>query len=214
VQNISLLENAHLGEDIFVVGAGKSNDYTMKSILDDRISIGVNNVWVKYENLTYNMYKDTPYPESGLDIPVIVSKYRCGSYPMGENNEHVKGNEFYFDHNNNTLTDIDFTGLHPHGDKLAVSFSTITSAIHLAAFMGARAVFLIGHDCAPIQGHNKMDNYPQCNIMENESDYKLFVKKIIPQTVIMRDYLEKEYGIPLISLSPFIGLKNEGMADD
>jgi hypothetical protein len=213
VQSILSLENKHLGEDIFVVGAGKSNDYTMKSILDDRVSIGVNNVWVKYRNLTYNVYKDTPYKNSGLNIPVIVSKYRCGNYEMGENRSQIKS-DYYFDHNNNALDYIDTSEMHPYGEKLAVSFSTITSAIHLAAFMGARAVFLIGHDCASIQDKNKMDNYPQCNIMENKDDYRLFVKKILPQTAFMRDYLEKEYGIPLISLSPFIGLKNEGMADD
>ena len=37
-------------------------------------------------------------------------------------------------------------------DGLVVSHSTITSAMHLAAYMGAATVILAGHDCGALDG--------------------------------------------------------------
>jgi len=210
MQSIESLENKHAGEDIYIIGAGKSSDYYDESFFDNRVSIGVNNVWVKYKNINYNIYRDTPIPENDTDAIVIVSKYRGSTFSWGENIEQVNNGGLYFEHNDNEPVMIE-DGLHPNGDKLAVSFSTIVSAIHLAAFMGAGAVFLVGHDCATIDGHNKMEGYPQFNPSETKISYGKFIEKMEAQTIIMRKYLRDNYNIPLISLSPFIGLKHEGL---
>jgi len=205
MQSIESLENKHAGEDIYIIGAGKSSDYYDESFFDNRVSIGVNNVWVKYKNINYNIYRDTPIPENDIDATVIVSKYRGSTFSWGNNSEHVNDGCLYFNHNDNKPVMIE-DGLHPNGDKLAVSFSTIVSAIHLAAYMGAGAVFLVGHDCATIDGHSRMANYPKFN-----PAYGVFIGKLEAQTIIMRKYLRDNYNIPLISLSPFIGLKHEGL---
>ena len=39
-------------------------------------------------------------------------------------------------------------------NKLIVSGSTITTAIHLAAHMGAKYIILLGHDCGTLDGEN------------------------------------------------------------
>jgi hypothetical protein len=44
-------------------------------------------------------------------------------------------------------------------DQLLVSHSTITSGIHLAAYMGAKNIILMGHDCGTIDGNLNFDGY-------------------------------------------------------
>ncbi len=202
-------ENIHKGEDIYIIAAGKTTDYYAESFFNNRVTIGVNNVWLKFKNIDYNIYRDTPPIQCSLDVPNIVSEYRGSNKSWGKNSEHLdeSRNVTYFSHNQNEGERINMSGVHPHGDKLAVSFSTITSAIHLAAFMGARAVFLVGHDCAILNDRSTMDGYP---MSKEFAPYNRFMSEIFNQTILMRDYLKKEYSAEVITLSPFVGLKHEG----
>ena len=52
-----------------------------------------------------------------------------------------------------------------------VSFSTIVSGIHLAAYMGAKNIILVGHDCGTIDGIPNVEGY------HNDSSYKIVWKK-------------------------------------
>ena len=205
MRDISSLENIHSGEDIYVIAAGKSCDFIDESFFDDRIAIGVNHVWQKFRNINYGVYKENPVPADRPDVPLVMSRYSHGHEGSNENES-----DYIFNHNNNLLTAIDVEGAHPNGDKLIVSYSTTTSAIHLAAFMGARAVFLVGHDCTSIDGELTFESYDKDKAHGNLEWYKGWVTEIAPQTVYMRQYLRYEYNIPLISISPFIGLKHEG----
>ena len=49
-----------------------------------------------------------------------------------------------------------------------VSRSTVTSAIHLAAYMSAKNIILVGHDCGFI--NNKSNIEPQLNRTEGSID--------------------------------------------
>jgi len=52
-----------------------------------------------------------------------------------------------------------------------------------------------------------MDDYP---ISKEIGHYNRFMDEIFEQTILMRDYLKKEYSAEVITLSPFVGLKHEG----
>ena len=197
------LENKHLGEDIYVIGGGKSLDFYPKGFLDDRITIGVNHTWKMFKGLSYSVFKEM---DGKPDIPLVMPRHSHGLTATRLNEA-----DYIFDHNHNECNSISFDGLHPHGEKLIVSWSSITSAIHLAAFMGARAVFLVGHDCATIDNHQIAEGYYNgARPATASGDYPAWLGQIAPQTALVRDWLLKEYQVPLISLSPFIGLKHEG----
>ena len=202
MQSISSLENLRKGEDIYVVGGGKSMDYYPSGFFGSRCVLAVNQASILV-NPTFVIRKE------GADIrkaPVISSMHRAGCLDLGMNRS-----DYMFDHNHNMLSVIERADLHPYGDKIVVSWSTITSAIHLAAYMGARAVFLAGHDCATIDGEQTAnDYYLGVNRITQPQDYSNWLKCIASQTIWMREYLYSEYKIPLISLSPFVGLKHEG----
>jgi len=204
VQNISSLENVHKDEDIYIIASGKSCDYIDPLFFKDRIAIGVNAVFRRFKHLNYIVYKDGTPPTDRPDIPLIMSQYSHGMLAYDKTEC-----DYYFEHNNNGCSDIDFNGLHPHGDKLVVSFSTITSAIHLAAFMGARTIFLIGHDCASLDDQFNLGGYTARG-EDTKAWYGDWLSRISTQTALLREYLRIEYGMPLVSISPFIGLKHEG----
>ena len=97
------------------------------------------------------------------------------------------------------------------GDALVVSFSTITSAMHLAAYMGARNIILVGHDCGTIDGKLKFEGYPVPEFQEvNKDFYRNFLQNIEPQTKLVRDQLQTVYECRVYSLNPWVNVGLEG----
>jgi hypothetical protein len=201
MQTIYSLKNT-IDCDAYVVGGGKSLDYYPKGFFENRFVLAVNQA-SRIVPADYIVRKENA--EKGI-IPVIASEYKAGCSDFEKNEA-----DYYFEHNHNTLSQINIEGCHPLGDKIIVSWSTITSAIHLAAFMGARTIFLVGHDCATIDGEQVADGYYDgVQRLIQPQDYNKWLALIAPQTAIVRDYIKKEYHTNVVPLSPFIGLKHEG----
>ena len=95
-------------------------------------------------------------------------------------------------------------------DKIVVSFSTITSAIHLAAYMGAANVILVGHDCGTIDGKQNFAEYPEPIHAQGRKFYKSFLNKIEPQTQAIRQRIKEVYGCNIYSLNPWLNFGLEG----
>lgn len=205
---IKELENIHQGEDIYIVAAGKSGDFLDPDFLVERIAIGVNQSYKRFKSLNYIVKKDGLKPhEKELRIPFIVSKNLYGG--GGKPNE---GGTYFFEHHVNGAANINFADLHPVSDKIVVSYSTITSAIHLAAFMGAKTIFLIGHDCATLDGQSSFTGYHEGipSLWGSVDAYNDWLSVIWPQTVAVREYITTVYGCSVYSINPFIGLDMEG----
>jgi hypothetical protein len=202
VQSILSLENIILGQDAYVVGGGKSLDFYPDGFFDGRFVLAVNQA-SRLVPADYIVRKEF---SGQSDVPVIASECVAGIANGSPNKA-----DYIFEHNHNTLSEIDENGLHPHGEKIIVSWSTITSAIHLAAYMGARTIFLVGHDCATVNGEQVADGYYDgVQRFTAEQDYSEWLALIAPQTALVRDYIQDEYNVSTISLSPFIGLSHEG----
>jgi len=207
MQSIESLENQYAGKDIYVIGAGKSCDFIDPEFLNGKIAIGVNQSHRRFKHLKFIVKKDGASQEDlGTGIPVVVSEFRYGG--KGVKNET---GEFTFGHNYNNPSPIIYTGLHPEGEKLIVSYSTITSAIHFAAFLGAKNIFLIGHDCGSLDGSASFDGYHEGtpNLWASVDKYKGWLGKIQVQTLEVRAYIYKNYNCRIYSISPFIGLNLE-----
>jgi hypothetical protein len=98
---------------------------------------------------------------------------------------------------------------------LVVSYSTITTAIHLAAYMGAKTIILVGHDCGTLDGNMNCKNYhtPQTLgiVWKNPGQYANWVsQKIEGQTIQLKHMLKEKYGCSIYSLNPFINFNLEG----
>lgn len=207
---ITELKGLYAGQDIFVLGSGSSLDYFTPRFFQGRVTVGCNYVYRDFP-VMYTVAKELPEADmleaarQGA-IPVL-SRYRHGDYTKLIIRD-VPEQHYVFEHRPNMITAIDWTVLGT--DQLVVSWSTITSAIHLAAYMGARTIFLCGVDAGTLDGKANYANYAGAPLPEKLDWYSEFLKTIRLQTAQLRDMLLVTYGCPVMTLSPFTNLGHEG----
>ena len=98
--------------------------------------------------------------------------------------------------------------------KLIATASTITTAIHLGSYMGAKNIFLCGHDCCDINGSPNFDGYHtdktySIKHKDGKQQYISWLPRIRKQTEQLKNILKTKYNINVISINPFIGLRGE-----
>ena len=141
-------KNIHQNLDIYVLASGKSVDYIESSFFDNKIVIGINQAYKKipcqYLVRKENALLDDVCMKNPSSI-IFISKGNKGQL----NSKNLKScevlssceNIVIFNHLKNENTKVVFP---QEEDYLVVSYSTITSGIHLAAYMGAKNIILIG----------------------------------------------------------------------
>lgn len=207
---IEFLRNRHKGEDIYVIAAGPSAGYISPAFFEGKTTIGVNEVYTRFTSLTYCVRKEAAdmaaaskavHEGGGL---IVASQHNCGTLSYEKNDPELC--DYLFDHEDNRLTEIDLSVI--GSDKLIVSYSTITSAMHLAAYMGAKNIILVGHDCGLLNGKFNFEKYPQS--IFDPARYRAWIQEIEPQTLIVKSGLHNFYGCEIYSLNPFINFGLEG----
>ena len=208
MKTIEELKNIHEGYDIYVVASGASAGYIDQSFFDNKLAIGVNQIWKRFTNLDYIVRKDsnrmavTIEASKQFGFKTICSAYDCGTLRLARN----EGADYVFEHLNNKHDRIDLSVVGT--DKIVVSFSTITSAIHIAAYMGAANIIIVGHDCGLLDGMMNIAEYDESP--HGAQFYRDFITRIEPQTIALRARLKEVYGCNVYSLNPFINFGLEG----
>ena len=213
-KDITVFKNMYAGQDIYVIGSGKSADYIHPSFFENKITIGINHVYKRFRT-TFQLRKD----EKLIDQIIKSNRdsihiFSAGSY--GNKNARMKQliekrpekNLFYFDHEHN---EIKVT--YPKTvDGLIVSWSTITSGMHFAAYLGAKNIILVGHDCGLLDGQSNINNYhtSQTRAQSSQKGYDDWVTKIESQTLEVKKFLQNKYACNIYSLNPFINFGLEG----
>ena len=161
--------------------------------------------------MTYTVAKELPdtaiADAAATGSLTVLSRYWHGDYKRPAIRD-VPEKHYVFEHRPNMITVIDWTVLGT--DQLVVSHSTITSAIHLAAYMGARTIFLCGADTGTFDGRANCRGYASAPPPEDYDWYVSFLQAIRAQTMQLRDMLLVTYGCPVLTLSPFTNPNHEG----
>lgn len=208
MKSIGELKDIYSGYDIYVVASGASADFIDQSFFDNKIAIGVNEVWKRFYNLDYVVRKDSRRMDEAISasrqfgFKTIASAHNCGTLKYAKN----EGADYVFEHLDNALEIIDLSVVGT--DKIVVSYSTITSAIHVAAYMGAANIILVGHDCGTLDGKTNIAGYAES--IAGARFYREFLTVIEPQTLALRAKLKEVYGCNLYSLNPFVNFGLEG----
>jgi hypothetical protein len=217
-KEISKLKNKHSGEDIWIILGGSSMDYVSSSFFENKIVLGINQVYKHYP-CDYILMKDcmeTPrFPRSirkldSLGIPLIFCEYYKG-HRSKELNRPEHSDSYMFKHNprRKSLTEE----LQTLGeDELIVSRSSVTSLLHLAAYMGASNIMLCGHDCGTLDNNLYYTGYTEKDWVsaENWSGIGKWVSQLEVESQLVRAFLMKRYGVNIHSLNPFLNLSLEG----
>jgi hypothetical protein len=215
--DIKHYNNIHKNKDIYVLASGKSVDFIDNSFFGNKIIIGVNQAYKKVK-CSYLVRKEYKLIDESIRLnPTtlhFISKGDCGAN-NNKNISYIKENNIkcvVYNHDHNTCS---MPPILPDNDKLVVSYSTITTAIHLAAYMGAKNIILIGHDCGTINNEPNFKNYHNENTYKiswknGKKDYTEWLKKIESQTIQLKKMLYDKYKCNIYSLNPFINFNLEG----
>ncbi len=211
-------KNQHKNQDIYVIGSGKSLDFIDETFFEDKITIGVNQLYKKircpyYIRKEFKNLKETLSQLQEGQI-LFLSEGDCGN-SNGKNKNYVEenfegdGRIILFKHDNNILNLVKL----PNDDKIVVSFSTITSGIHLAAYMGAKNILLVAHDCGTLDNESNFEGYHKENnfgIHKSQNAYNNWLSEIEVQTVTLKKLLKEKYGCNVYSINPFVNFGLEG----
>ena len=208
IRPVTELKGKYQGYDIHVVAAGPSAGLIDPAYFNNKLAIGVNEVYRRFPNLDYLVRKEAIYADEAFasGSPLIMSEHSCGMLRFPKN--RVNGDHYIFTHRDNLLDKIDLDVIGT--DRIVVSWSTITSGMHLAAYMGAANIILVGHDCGRLDGKRNMDGYREPPAQQGEQGYLNWLTKIEPQTIAVRKRLMEVYGCRIYSLNPFVNFGLEG----
>jgi len=95
----------------------------------------------------------------------------------------------------------------PRPDSLAYGSSSIHGAMHLAAWVGAAHIVMVGADCGILDSQVNLDGYP---VLGGQGDTDRILSLYERDHNRMKQYLVNTYGVTVYSLNPFINLNLEG----
>lgn len=220
-------KDIHSGKDIYVIGSGKSLDYLNSDFFDNKITIGVNQVFKKI-HCTYYLRKEhalinevlrETHPESFIFVCNLNSgnkeKLNKLNYSTPSRIIPFEHYHFYPLETNEIKTCM----FDKSEEKLVITYSTITSAIHLAHYMGAKNIILVGHDCCNLNNECNFTNYHTTDTIAiawgNSPDaidkYNNWLKSIENMTIHIKKILQNDYNVNVLSLNPFINFNLEGV---
>lgn len=202
---ISLLYDQFKGQDIYVVGNGPSLRYYPLHFFSERLTIGLNRTW----RTVATKFSLTCHPE-------LLIEYEKWEGPKPETQWIVKAfkpparltleDKRYYIFRSGSPTDghnLDFVRYRSPEEYLYQGRGIHQTAMNLAAHMGARAIFLCGVDMADLFGdHHSVEQPVRFLGLNPESVYKEYRDF----TDHVRQVIRDELGIPVISMSPFLGL--------
>lgn len=218
---IDPLRGRFAGQDVWVIASGPSASFVEPSFFDGKVTVGINQVYKRFPNLMFYVRKEGPgMLEAIRSVPRamhIVSTGCKGSV----NNRNLTTyldlkpkprNVRFFKHNQcaKALERKHLEALPP--GHLISSYSTITSGIHFAAFLGARSIMVLGHDCGTLDGSSNIPSYYQGTkpAQRTRGRYVSWLGKIGSHTVTLKNWLRDTYGCDVYSLNPFVNLDLEG----
>lgn len=223
VRYIDSLKDVHKNQDIWVIGAGSSMNYVDPSFFDNKITVGLNHVGVKYKTkyiVTKDLVKNGFGELPNVDNPpfnseyIIASEWDKGGLGPSKNCDETacdlyrkyKSKFYFFKHQKSKFGDTSV--INKNSSELFLSTSTITSAVHFSGFLGAKNIIICGHDILAIDNKLYFDEYTR----KSSTGVQDFWNKrnFKNETMILRDIMKKEYGTNIFSLNPFIGFGLEG----
>jgi hypothetical protein len=197
---VSELWGRFAGNDIYVVGTGPSMRYFPLRFLEGRVTIGLNQAW-RYCPLSYSV---TIHPELITSESHTLTKWivKEAKAPL---RAHIDDPRYYVFRAGGHHGGADLGHLRKRSDHLYQGRGIQQTAMNIAAHMGARSIVLVGVDMCELGGaHHGHDQHVRFCGLAPEAVYREYRDFTDHVRRIVRD----ELGIPVLTLSPFIGLRD------
>jgi hypothetical protein len=202
------IQNRNLGETAWVLGSGASLNFLQPSFFDDKFVVSTNAVAMHFgAKASYAFtHHHREFQNISSAYPHTVFVANRFDYPTSREWTNPGQNVIVHDpktrENSHDLFDPFERDRPAHVHQLVFGSSSVHGAMHLAAYVGAKNLVLVGVDCGTIDGSVNFDRYPK----PTEQPFTIWNRHLI----LMRDWLVKSYGVNVYSLNPFVNLHLEG----
>jgi hypothetical protein len=222
-------KNKHKGEDIYIIASGKSLDFIPKDFFNGKTLLGINQAFniidCKYyvrkeaallkEILTNNACRHSHFFVSKHDGGLFRKKRKNKNRDIISSLPEANNVTIYDTINNIGHANILKRHINLDSEVMVASTSTISTAINIAAYMGAKNIILCGHDCKNINGECNASGYHSSDTYKikhpsGEKGYAKWVRTLEKQTAQMKKILKDSYNINVLSINPFVSLNMEG----
>ena len=192
------LHNVHAGADVYVIGSGKTLEHYSPAFFNNRITIGVNQGWShRLDTVNYMVTKYHKVAVEWRDSPrvgqLVVTRGERGHLKRFIKDDR---NLVVVNHNENTVKGWKADQWPSNTDALVASHSTITTAMHLAAHLGAGNIFVVAADCGALDGAWNIGGHPTGGTPQTAVSFEA-------QNRIVKQVLEERYDVRVVSLLPF-----------
>jgi hypothetical protein len=216
MKRVSELYGRHPDSDIYVVGTGTSARVFPLSLLEGKVTIGLNLAWKLFPvRYSITIHPDLCVPEFLPDEephPEITWVTKLLKLGQPEQREYGLERFYFFEADGQPSTNregeprdagriLDWVRK-PSGDRLYQWSSISQTAANLAANMGARNVFLVGCDnCALLENHHATRHHTRWLGAAPDHRYRQYYEGVAEVRAALR-----ERGVNLVSLTPFAAL--------
>jgi hypothetical protein len=205
---ISELKSKHADKDVFILGTGPTARLLDVEFFRRRIVIGLNQAWRYFVDRDFApQYCLTVHPEllqeylaerqSLRGMKWIVKK----KHPMKHLDPRDPDHYVFFTREELAIIRQAYESPVP-GHTLYQGRGIQCTALHLAAYMGARAIHLVGVDMNSLGGdhhaHNQHVRFHGLEPNDVYAEYRHWTARV-------RSEIFKVYGVPVLSVSPLLG---------
>ena len=199
--------DVHCCKTVYVFGSGATLNYLAPSFFDDKICVATNFAGSVFGLRRYYVFSHyhadavaeaalpqtvavfTPHREHGTDAEFLGFMPKIVTFP--------------------TTTGRPGTSFNPSGkdwptldNSLVIGSSSIHGAMHLAAYLGAKFIVLVGADCGSLGGVDRVEGY-----VPGDSHWVLYEQHLRD----MKQRLWDVYSCQVYSLNPFVNYSLEGV---
>lgn len=199
------LKNKHEGETVWVLGSGPSLNFLDARFFEDKIVVSTNysalHLGVRPQYVFSHYHGVTNELTGTADAVVTLLKdTRTHASWVGDKPSNLVFIE-QDDYSAPGAAWNPFEKHQPREDSLVYGSSSIHGSMHLAAYLGAKHLVMVGADCGTLDNEHRVKGYPEGN-----KPWELYDK----HDYLMKRWLIENYGVTVYSLNPFINLNLEG----
>lgn len=208
------------GRTVVVLGAG-GLDYLRPRALRGMPLISVNSSARKWgaapDFVVVKEHTDEMLPnaEAFPDTPIITARWEFAYGPEGKELATELPNVHAFDHLPNRAEAFDASRDWPTDpDQLVVSLSTITTAMHFAAYCGASVIVVVGLICGTLEGRTHFQGYGHPSDPDGDQPVWMadWLAKSERQALGVKRELVRRYDVDIVGLFPWITPELDGLA--
>ena len=209
--DLSALRDSRKGETAWVFGSGGTLNHLDPAFFADKLVVATN--WCARDfgvkpDFVFSNYHSPDLVKMASGVPVVTLDrdtltQQAWQGDVPDNLVRIPQDSYVgpSDH-------WDVFGRHkPRADSLAYGSSSLHGAMHLAAWLGAAHLVMVGADCGLLDGQANLDKHVGFDNDEHQARILSLYRR---DHETMKRWLVETYGVTVYSLNPFINLNLEG----